>query len=112
MWPSCLTEVVFGNPEFMDAQQQWSALTLEAQVSTEQGTEDSLISDRYASKLVIGNQTMSNLADNRAGFTGLIMEKNWDSELYRLSGYNNGVLQAYFNSQGEIMSGDGSVIIN
>ena len=112
MWPSCLTEIVFGNPEFMDAQQQWSALTLEAQVSTEQGTEDSLISDRYASKLVIGNQTMSDLADNRQGFTGLIMEKNWDNELYRLSGYNNGVLQAYFNSQGEIMSGNGKVTIN
>lgn len=112
MWPSCLTELVFGNPEFMDAQQQWSALTLEAQVSTEQGTEDSLISDRYASKLVIGNQTMSELADNRQGFTGLIMEKNWDNELYRLSGYNDGVLQAYFNSKGEIMSGNGKVTIN
>ena len=112
MWPSCLTQVTFGNPEFMDAQQQWSFLSLEAQVSTQEGTEDSLISDRYASKLVIGNQTMQNLDDQRTGFTGLIMEKNWDNDLYRLSGYNNGVLQAYFNSQGEIMSGNDKVIIN
>lgn len=117
MWPSCLTQVTFGNPEFMDAQQQWSFLSLEAQVSTQEGTEDSLISDRYASKLVIGNQTMQNLVDDRSGFTGLIMEKNWDNELYRLSGYDNGTLQAYFNSKGEIVSGDGesgdpSVVIN
>lgn len=112
MWPSCLTQVTFGNPEFMDAQQQWSFLSLEAQVSTQEGTEDSLISDRYASKLVIGNQTMQNLDDKRTGFTGLIMEKNWDNELYRLSGYKDGILQAYFNSQGEIMSGDNNVIIN
>lgn len=112
IWPSCITQITFGNPEFMDAQRQWKSLSLEAQISTIQGSEGSLFSDRYASKLVIGNQNMSDLQDNRQGFTGLIIEKNYDNELYRLSGYNNGKLQAYFNSQGEIMSGDGSVIIN
>lgn len=112
LWPNCITEVTFGNPEFMDAQKQWKSLSLESQIATIQGSEDQHISDRYSSKLVIGNQTLSDLQDNRQGFTGLIMEKNYDNELYRLSGYNNGVLEAYFNSQGEIMSGNGTVIIN
>ena len=112
LWPNCITQATFGNPEFMDAQKQWKSLSLESQISTIEGSEGSLISDRYASKLVIGNQNMSDLQDNREGFTGLIMEKNYDNDLYRLSGYNEGRLQAYFNSQGEIMSGDGTVIIN
>lgn len=112
IWPNCITQVTFGNPEFMDAQKQWKSLSLESQISTIEGSEGSNISDKYASKIVIGNQNMSDLQDDREGFTGLIMEKNYDNELYRLSGYNDGELQAYFNSKGEIMSGNNKVKIN
>lgn len=111
-FPSCVTTLTFGNPEFSDALSQLSDLEKGVDTSTTKGTEDVLISDRYASKIVVGNQTLSALRDGREGFTGLIMEKNRDNELYRLSGYNKGELQAYFNSQGEIMSGNGKVKIN
>ncbi|MCK9577719.1 MAG: hypothetical protein M0R51_17565, partial [Clostridia bacterium] len=111
-YPSCVTTLTFGNPQFMDAQGQISGLTSSAQTATEEGTEDTITWDKPVSKIVVGNQTLSKLVDDRAGFTGLIMEKNSDVSLYRLAGYDNGVIQAYFNSNGKFMAGGGAVVLD
>lgn len=105
-WPECVTMFTFGNPEFIDSAYQLAQQEQTATNSIVEGTADLSISDKQAAKIVVGNQTLSQLDDDRTDFTGLIMEKNRASELYRLSGYNNGVLQSYFDSQGRILSGD------
>ena len=105
-WPECMTTFTFGNPEFIDSAYQTGQLEQNATVSVIDGTADLSISDKMSAKIVVGNQTLSDLDDERGGFTGLIMEKNRNSELYRLAGYNEGVLEAYFDSQGRILSGN------
>ena len=105
-WPECVTTLSFGNPEFIDSAWQLSNLEQGNETSVTEGTTDLSISDRQAAKIVVGNQTLSELSDDRAGFTGLILEKNRDKELYRLSGYNNGTLEAFFDSKGRILSGN------
>ena len=111
-WPSCLTVLWFGDVSFQDSQSQLSSLMTTSQSSISSGTGDSEISDKYSAKIVVGNQALDELDDKRTNFTGLILEKNWDVDLYRLVGYKAGVVQAYFNTEGEIMSGDDNVIIN
>lgn len=105
-WPECVTMFTFGNPEFIDSAYQLAQQEQTATNSIVEGTADLSISDKQAAKIVVGNQTLSQLDDDRTDFTGLIMEKNRASELYRLAGYDNGVLQSYFDSQGRILSGD------
>lgn len=105
-WPECVTTLSFGNPEFIDSAWQLSNLEQGKETSVAEGTTDLSISDRQAAKIVVGNQTLSELNDDRTGFTGLILEKNRDKELYRLSGYNNGQLEAFFDSKGRILSGN------
>lgn len=105
-WPECVTTLSFGNPEFIDSAWQLSNLEQGKETSVTEGTTDLSISDRQAAKIVVGNQTLSELNDDRTGFTGLILEKNRDKELYRLSGYNNGQLEAFFDSKGRILSGN------
>ena len=107
-WPECVTTLSFGNPEFIDSAWQLSNLEQGKETSVAEGTTDLSISDRQAAKIVVGNQTLSELNDDRIGFTGLILEKNRDKELYRLSGYNNGTLEAFFDSKGRILSGNAS----
>lgn len=111
-WPSCLTVLWFGDVSFQDSQSQLSSLMTTSQSSISSGTGDSEISDKYSAKIVVGNQALDELDDKRTNFTGLILEKNWDVDLYRLVGYKEGVVQAYFNTEGEIMSGDDNVVIN
>lgn len=107
-WPECVTTLSFGNPEFIDSAWQLANLEQGNETSVAEGTTDLSISDRQAAKIVVGNQTLSELNDDRKGFTGLILEKNRDKELYRLSGYNNGQLEAFFDSKGRILSGNAS----
>lgn len=105
-WPECMTTFTFGNPEFIDSAYISGKLEQNSVVSVVDGTTDLSISDKMSAKIVVGNQTLSELDDDRTGFNGLIMEKNRNSELYRLAGYNNGTLEAYFDSQGRILSGN------
>ena len=106
-YPACLTTYTWGMPEFMDEQGQFNDLSAVSQDSTLDNTSDTSISSSDATKIVVGNQYVHQLQDNRTGFTGLIMEKNADNNVYRLVGYNNGVVQAQFNSEGKIEAGAG-----
>ena len=111
-YPACVTTYTWGMPEFMDEQSQFKDLTAVAQDAVLDNTSDTQISSCDASKIVVGNQSISELREDRSGFTGLIMEKNVDNQVYRLVGYHQGVAQAEFNSFGEIQSGGGNVVIN
>ena len=111
-YPACVTTYTWGMPEFMDEQSQFKELTAVAQDTVLDNTSDTQISSCDASKIVVGNQSISELREDRKGFTGLIMEKNVDNQVYRLVGYHQGVAQAEFNSFGEIQSGGGNVVIN
>ena len=111
-YPACVTTYTWGMPEFMDEQSQFKDLTAVAQEAVLDNTSDTQISSSDASKIVVGNQSISDLKSDRSGFTGLILEKNVDNQVYRLAGYNEGLLQAEFNSSGEIQSGAGNVVIN
>ena len=115
-YPQMITEYTWGEPYFIDEENAFSSLQGIAQDTTLDNTADMSISNNYAAKIVVGNQKLADLQDDRANFSGLILEKNWDADLYRLSGWNNGDLQTYLNSQGEFMSGDqtspNKVIIN
>lgn len=111
-YPACVTTYTWGMPEFMDEQSQFKDLAAVAQDSVLDNTGDTQISSSDASKIVVGNQSISDLRSDRSGFTGLILEKNVDNQVYRLAGYNEGLLQAEFNSSGEIQSGAGNVVIN
>lgn len=105
-YPSMITQYTWGEPEFMDEENSLSSLEGTAQDSMLDNTSDTSISNNYSAKIVVGNQKLAELKDDRNGFSGLILEKNWDADLYRLSGYNNGSLQTYINSKGEFLSGD------
>ena len=105
-YPSMITQYTWGEPEFMDEENSLSSLESTAQDSMLDNTSDTSISNNYSAKIVVGNQKLAELKDDRNGFSGLILEKNWDADLYRLSGYNNGSLQTYINSKGEFLSGD------
>lgn len=111
-YPACVTTYTWGNPEFMDEQSQFNSLSAVSQDSVLDNTSDTGISSGDATKLVVGNQYVHQLRDDRAGFTGLIMEKNNDNNVYRLVGYNQGQIQAQFNSAGMIEAGGGSVLLN
>ena len=106
-YPACVTTYTWGRPEFMDEQSQFNDLSAVSQDSVLDNTSDTGISSSDATKIVVGNQYVHQLQDDRAGFTGLIMEKNTDNNVYRLVGYNNGVVQAQFNSEGKIEAGAG-----
>lgn len=106
-YPACVTTYTWGNPEFMDEQNQFTSLSAVAQDSVLDNTSDTGISSSDATKIVVGNQYVHQLQDNRSGFTGLILEKNVDNNVYRLVGYNDGVIQAQFNSEGKIEAGAG-----
>ena len=45
---------------------------------------------KYSAMMVYGNLGVSELPEDRDGFTGMILEKNWDKELYRFVGYKDG----------------------
>lgn len=105
-YPSMITQYTWGEPEFMDEENSLSSLEGTAQDSMLDNTSDTSISNNYSAKIVVGNQKLAELKDDRNGFSGLILEKNWDADLYRLSGYNNGSLQTFINSKGEFLSGD------
>ena len=106
-FPACVTTYTWGSPEFMDEQTQFNSLSAVAQDSVLDNTGDTGISSGDATKIVIGNQYVHQLRDDRAGFTGLIMEKNLDNNVFRLIGYDQGVIQAQFNSRGKIEAGAG-----
>ena len=80
-YPSCITTYTWGMPEFMDEQSQFSELTAVAQDTVLDNTSDTQISSCDASKIVVGNQSISELQHDRKGFTGLIMEKNVDNQV-------------------------------
>ena len=111
-YPACVTTYTWGNPEFMDEQSQFNDLAAVSQDTVLDNTSDTGISSGDATKLVVGNQYVHQLRDDRAGFTGLIMEKNLDNNVYRLVGYNQGTIQAQFNSEGKIEAGAGQVVLD
>ena len=111
-YPSCITSYTWGEPKFMDSETQVSSIEGTTQDSTLDNTSDTQISNNYAAKIVVGNKSLTDLTDDRSGFTGLILEKNWDADLYRLAGYNNGAIEAQFDTQGQISAGAGAVILN
>ena len=111
-YPACVTTYTWGNPEFMDEQSQFNDLAAVSQDSVLDNTSDTGISSGDATKLVVGNQYVHQLRDDRAGFTGLIMEKNVDNNIYRLVGYNQGTEQAQFNSEGKIVAGANLVTLS
>lgn len=109
-YPEYTTSLLWGNSDTMDLIAQTKDLQDSVRSSSTSGNEDTKISNKFASRLVVGNMTLDELANNndsRHGYTGLIMEKNVGSALYRLSGYNNGTLQAEFDSKGRITAGTG-----
>ena len=111
-YPACLTTYTWGNPEFMDEQSQFNDLSAVSQDSVLDNTSDTGISSSDATKIVVGNQAVHQLLDDRTGFTGLIMEKNADNNVYRLVGYNQGAEQAQFNSEGKIVAGANLVTLS
>lgn len=107
-YPSLITQYTWGEPDFMDEEGSLSSLQSITQDTTLDNTADLTISDNYSAKIAVGNQKLSEIDTDKAGYTGILLEKNIDAELYRLSGYSNGVLQTYINSDGQFMSGDRS----
>jgi len=112
IWPSCETVFWWGDPDFMDSSQTVSSLQSVTQSASTDGTADTDLSNKYASKLTIGSQTTSELEDDRAGFTGIIIEKNWNNDLYRIAGYDNGTLESYMASDGKFYAGGGNVVLD
>lgn len=108
-YPSCITTYVWGNPEFLDAEQAMTDVEMGVADATISGTDDTQISDKYSAMMVYGNLGVSELPEDRGGFTGMILEKNWDKELYRFVGYEDGEEQAMFDTDGKIVAGAGSV---
>ncbi len=111
-YPACVTTYTWGNPQFMDEQSQFNDLTAISQDTVLDNTSDTGISSGDATKLVVGNQYVHQLRDDRKGFTGLIMEKNLDNNVYRLVGYDSGTIQAQFNSEGKIIAGENLVTLS
>lgn len=111
-YPAGTVTYTWGEPYFMDEEQQITAIKSVTDDSTLKNTADVKMSDNYSAKIVVGNKSMSELDTNRTGFTGLILEKNWDTDLYRLCGYYNGDEQAEFNTQGKISAGRGAIILD
>lgn len=105
-YPSLITQYTWGEPDFMDEEGSLSSLESITQDTTLDNTADLTISDNYSAKIAVGNQKLSEIDTDKAGYTGILLEKNVDAELYRLSGYSNGVLQTYINSDGKFMSGN------
>lgn len=105
-YPSLITQYTWGEPDFMDEESSLSSLESITQDTTLDNTADLTISDNYSAKIAVGNQKLSEIDTDKAGYTGILLEKNVDAELYRLSGYSNGVLQTYINSDGKFMSGN------
>lgn len=111
-YPACVTTYTWGNPEFMDEQNQFTSLSALAQDSVLDNTSDTGISSSDATKIVVGNQYVHQLQDDRSGFTGLILEKNLDNNIYRLVGYDDGAIQTQFNSEGKIVAGANLVTLS
>ena len=111
-YPEHLTTLAWGKSHTNDLPEQLREQQEDIMINGSPGDEDAEISNKYSSRLVVGNLTQSQLAeqdDVKNGFTGLIMEKNVGAELYRLAGYNKGVVQAEFDTEGKIVAGGGSV---
>jgi len=108
-YPQCVTELTWGFPEFQDSEKQVNDAESLASGAIPQGESDINISDKWASKLSIGNQTLSQIDEDFTGFTGIAIVKNRTAELYEIRGYDNGYIQAGFDSTGRIQGGwDGS----
>lgn len=114
-YPEHLTTLAWGKSHTNDLPEQLREQQEDIMINGSPGDEDAEISNKYSSRLVVGNLTQSQLAeqdDVKNGFTGLIMEKNVGAELYRLSGYDDGILQAEFDTRGRISAGGGGVILD
>jgi len=119
-YPQCVTELVWGYPEFQDSEQQVDTAEQYALGSTQEGTGDINISDKWASKLSIGNQSLSQIDEDFEGFTGIAIVKNRTADVYEIRGYETvkniygttTYLNAQFTSKGEIIGGGGTVILN
>lgn len=111
-YPEHITTLAWGKSHTNDLPEQIRQQEEDMMISGAPEDQDLEISDKFSSKLVVGNLTQSQLAeqdDSKTGFTGLAMEKSVGSELYRLAGYKNGDLQAEFDTEGKISAGGGSV---
>lgn len=111
-YPSCITTYIWGNPEFLDAEQAMTDVEMGVADATISGTDDTQISDKYSAMMVYGNLGVSELPEDRDGFTGMILEKNWDKELYRFVGYEDGKEQAMFDTDGRVTAGGGDVVLD
>lgn len=111
-YPSCMTTYVWGNPEFLDTEQALKEVESGVADSTKTGTDDTVISDKYSAMMVYGNLSVAEIDEDRNDFTGMILEKNWDTELYQFAGYKNGKVQAKFNTEGKVEAGGGDVIMD
>ena len=123
-YPECITTWLWGYPPYLDIESSVNDLTKSALVSAEQGTENITISENYAARIIVGDSDPDELppsdpsTGNRlydptnqslGGFTGLIQERNEDTGIYRLAGYDNGIMQAQFRTDGKITTGGDSV---
>ena len=114
-YPEHLTTLAWGKSHTNDLPEQLREQQEDIMINGSPGDEDAEISNKYSSRLVVGNLTQSQLAeqdDVKNGFTGLIMEKNVGAELYRLAGYDRGVVQAEFDTRGRISAGAGTVLLD
>ena len=126
-YPECTTTWLWGYPPYLDTEASLNDLTKNSLVGAEQGTENITISENYAAKIIVGDSDPDELppsdpsTGNRlydptnqslGGFTGLIQERNEDSGIYRLAGYDKGVLQAQFRTDGKIATGGNNIILD
>jgi len=108
LYPQCVTELTWGYPEFQDAEQQVNNAEQYAIGATQDGTGEIEISDKWASKLSIGNQTLSQIEENFVGFSGIVIVKNRTSEVYEIRGYSDGDIQTTMGSDGKFTAGSRS----
>lgn len=126
-YPECTTTWLWGYPPYLDTESSLNDLTKSSLVSAEQGTENITISENYAARIIVGDSDPDELppsdpsTGNRlydptnqslGGFTGLIQERNEDSGIYRLAGYDNGIVQAQFRTDGKITAGQNNVLLD
>lgn len=112
IYPSCVTELTWGWPEFQDAEGQLDVVDGMASGATQEGDGDINISDKWSSKLSIGNQPLSQIDEDFTDFSGIAIVKNRTAEVYEIRGYGPSLidpnvtgLQTRFTSTGAIEAG-------
>lgn len=114
-YPTGLTKVSWGNNPSTSLASKTRTLMTGYTMTQPIGSGDTQISNKTSSRIVVGNMSANDLAQTgvrNSLYTGLIMEKDAESNTYQLVGYDKGVEQAKFNTEGKIEAGAGAVILD